>query len=66
MQTEPYLRGGANKPNVKRRHFLEPRTVPPMSQPQKGPVVLITQVPHCSITQFPAGSSEVPSACSSE
>lgn len=62
MQTEPYLRGGANKPNVKRRHFLEPRTVPPMSQPQKGPVVLITQVP--PLFHHPVPSRELRGALS--
>lgn len=28
--TDSYLREGANKQNVKRQHFLEPWTVPPV------------------------------------
>lgn len=30
VQTESYLHGGANKPNVRRRHFPEPQTAPPV------------------------------------
>lgn len=37
VQIESYLRGGggANKPNVRRPHFPEPRAVPPGETPQR-------------------------------
>lgn len=43
VQIESYLRGGANKPNVRRPHFRSLGQSLPR-KPHKGPVVLITQV----------------------